>query len=200
MSNDDFRERLGAYLPTSSIPPVTNSTRTLLKSKLAKYEEQKGMSKSIPKSLCSSSTDPITMSFRCAKGNPSSKKARLSVLKAGTNKMIPSIAREDGISSFTLDEQEVNSMEVEISVGTVQKEVPNSPDVHITTKADREPVKTYVFFVIEATGLKSTTYKPRITEMSFVAINHNDFLSLGDVIHNSIGLFETVEPRARTCK
>ena len=195
MSNDNFRERLGAYLPTSSIPPVTNSTRTLLKSKLAKYEEQKSMSKSIHKSLCSSSTDPITMSFRCAKGNPSSKKPRLSVLKAGTNKKIPSIAHEEEISSFTLDEQEVNSMEVEISVGPMHKEVPNNTDVHIATTDDREPFKTYVFFDIEATGLKSTTYKPRITEMSFVAINHNDFLSLGDVIHNSRGLFETVEPR-----
>merc|ERR1719361_323061 len=86
-------------------------------------------------------------------------------------------------------------MEVEISVRPNHKEVPIGPDVNIASKAVGEPVKTYVFFDIEAPGLKSTTYKPRITEMSFVAINHNDFLSLGDVIHNSRGLFETVEPR-----
>ena len=52
----------------------------------------------------------------------------MSVLKAGTNKKVPSIAHEEELSSFTLDEQEVNSMEVEISVGPIHKDVTDGTD------------------------------------------------------------------------
>ena len=58
--------------------------------------------------------------------------------------------------------------------------------IELDSCSEREPIKTFVFFDIEATGLKSTTTKPRITELSFVAIDQKDFKLLGPLLRNSL--------------
>jgi DNA polymerase III epsilon subunit-like protein len=48
-----------------------------------------------------------------------------------------------------------------------------------------QDIKTFVYFDIEATGLKSSG-RPRVCEMSLIAVNSSDILDLHKILMNSL--------------
>ena len=191
ISDEALRDRISAYVHPSSVPPITNSTRSLLKSKLSIYEESQEQFHTGNK-RSSSSTPPITMSFKCAKNTNIEKKGKVSSINSIQQHVIkntsPSEAEVPGcnITSSVMDDEEMQSLELEVvhdgiknTNETTTRDI--APMIHKT-----EPLQTFVFFDIEATGLNSTSYKPRITEMSFIAVNYKDFLKIRCLPESSI--------------
>ena len=192
ISDENIQEKLSSYVHPTSGPRIINSTRSLLKSKKTIFEEKQEPSLADSKG-CSSSTPPITMSFKCAKNNQSQKIGNVSsherVVLNGRKPIAEmfekaqkacssedSAANNDKSSSF-IEVEKMQSSEIEMAHDGI-KETVNSTTGDITSKSVKKPIETFVFFDIESTGLKTTTYKPRITELSFVAINHKDFLHI----------------------
>ena len=189
ISDETLRERISSYVHPASVPPITNSTRSLLKSKLTMYEEKREHSH--PGSTSSSpTTPPITMSFKCAKNDKSEKsKKRAKQILREIATILDSDNQSDAaipdcnITSSVIEDEEMQSFELEVVHGGIKETNNLASKERDDLSFQKAPIQTFVFFDIEATGLKTTTYKPRITELSFVAINYKDLLQ----IHSSLG-------------
>ena len=184
ISDEALRDRISTYVHPSSVPPVTNSTRSLLATKLLKYEGNQLQSHP-ENNRSSSNTPPITMSFKCAKNTKLEKKGKVSSIDSAIRNGItptnpPSEAEvlSCNITSSVMDDQEMQSLELEVVHDGIKTTNESTTADIVSMNHKRIPFQTLVFFDIEATGLKSTTYKPRITEMSLIAINYKDFLKI----------------------
>ena len=189
-SDENNPAKLSGYVHPTSAPRITNTTRSLLKSKLTIFEEKQESSLAGIKS-CSSSTPPITMSFKCAKNNQSEKNGKFSSMFekiARIEEKLPNLIAVDAClseayasdhskSSSIIDVEKISSSELEMVHDGIKETVNATTGERAISSSVKEPIQTFVFFDIEATGLKTTTSKPRITELSFVAINHKDFLN-----------------------
>ena len=120
ISDEALRDRISAYVHPSSVPPVTNSTRSLLTTKLLKYEGNQLQSHP-ENNRSSSNTPPITMSFKCAKNTKLEKKAKVSSIDSAIRNGItptnpPSEAEvlSCNITSSVMDDQEMQSLELEV--------------------------------------------------------------------------------------
>ena len=191
ISDEALRDRISAFVHPSSVPPITNSTRSLLKSKLSIYEE--GQERFQPgNKRSSSSTPPITMSFKCAKNTKLEKKGKISAIGSIKHNGITHTTESEAevlgcnITSSVMDDEEMKSLELEVVHDGIKKTSESTTSDLAPMDHKREPFQTFVFFDIEATGLNSTSYKPRITEMSFIAINHKDFLHIRCLPQSSI--------------
>ena len=188
ISDESLRERISYYIHPTSVPPITNTTRSLLKSKLDGYEKQQDAAKAKgPSSLI---TPSITMSFKCAKTNRSGNKEKVSSLEGlkeiktlaiDTDEESELITHARYITESKIKDQDMHTVEVEIAHPQTNEKA-TSINGNNATNEKAVSIQTFVFFDIEATGLKSTTPKPRITEMSFVAINAKDFVWTGTTL------------------
>ena len=135
ITDDELRERLGRFYSSGSVPPITESTRPLLLTKLSNLEEQQP--------TCSATTD-VTMHDQKTDMSPSPNKVE--------------------------DDEDKLMNEVEVVVKNPRKSDNPKPD------HNNGIIQTLVFFDLEATGLKSTVLKPKITELAMVAVSADDFL------------------------
>ena len=132
ITDDELRERLGRFYSGGVVPPITESTRPLLLTKLSNLEER----------------------------NPT---CSFTVHDQKTDMMSSSPNKVE-------DEEDELMNEVEVVV----KNQPNTDNP--SAEPSNGAIQTLVFFDLEATGLKSTVLKPKITELAMVAVSADDFL------------------------
>lgn len=82
------------------------------------------------------------------------------------------------------DERMIDPVDMEVEVASLGGE----------ERVQKLPFQTLVFFDLEATGLRSSTSKARITELAFVAVNTSEFVELQAKLASSPDV-ESVSPR-----